>query len=118
MNRVVMHAENLSDLIEKSWLLTSGRARHTVSSAKDALKVLITGIGQNCLKTPLLSHIIRANVQVNQWLARERRTMQGHAHRVFRSVTGDDDPTGCEARADMRDPASPYAHRTSRRKTY
>jgi len=59
MNRVVVHAENLSDLLEKCWLLTSGRARHIVSSVNDALKVLITSIGQNCLKTPLLSHYQR-----------------------------------------------------------
>jgi hypothetical protein len=56
MNRVVVRAENLSHLIKKFWLLTSGRARPIVSSVNDALKVLITGIGQNGLKTPLISH--------------------------------------------------------------
>jgi hypothetical protein len=56
MNRVAVQAENLSDLIEKFWRLTSCRASHSVSSVNDALKVLITGIGQNCPKSRLISH--------------------------------------------------------------
>jgi hypothetical protein len=56
MNRVVVQAAHLSDLIEQCWLLTSGRARPIIASVNDALKGLITGIGQNCLKTPPLSH--------------------------------------------------------------
>ena len=56
MNRVAVKAENLSDLIEKFWLLTSCRASHIVSSVNDALKVVITGIGQNCPKSSLISH--------------------------------------------------------------
>jgi hypothetical protein len=56
MNRVVVQAEHLSDLIEKFWLLTAGRARHTIASVNNALKGLIMGIGQNCPKTPPLSH--------------------------------------------------------------
>jgi hypothetical protein len=33
--------------------LTSDRARHIVSSVSTAFKVLIIGIGHNCLKIPL-----------------------------------------------------------------
>jgi hypothetical protein len=53
---VGVQTEYLSPLIKKFWLLTFGRARHLVSSVNDALKVLITGIGQNCLKSPPILH--------------------------------------------------------------
>jgi hypothetical protein len=56
MNRVAVEAEDVADPIEKFWRLTAGRARHIVPSAHDAIKVLITGIGQNCPKILLLSH--------------------------------------------------------------
>jgi hypothetical protein len=56
LNRVAVEAEHVADLIEKFWRLTAGRARHTVPSAHDALKVLITVIGQNCPEILLLSH--------------------------------------------------------------
>jgi hypothetical protein len=38
MDRVVVQAEHLADLIEKFWRLTAGRARHTMASVNDALK--------------------------------------------------------------------------------
>ena len=62
MNRVMVNAEYLPNLIEKFWfwfwfrLLTFGWAGHIVASVNAALKRLITSIGQNCLKTMLLSH--------------------------------------------------------------
>jgi hypothetical protein len=36
--------------------LTAGRVGHTIASAHEALKGLITSFGQNCPKTPLLSY--------------------------------------------------------------
>jgi hypothetical protein len=56
MNRVVVQAEHLTDLIEKFWRLPTGRARHIMASVNDALKRLVIGIGQKCLKTPALSY--------------------------------------------------------------
>jgi hypothetical protein len=53
---VVVETEHLADVIEEFGLLISRRGRHIVASVHDALKGLITGIGQNCPKTPPLSH--------------------------------------------------------------
>ncbi len=55
VNGVVVQTEYLSDLIEEFWLLTFCRVRH-IKLHDDSLISLITGIGQNCPKTPSLSH--------------------------------------------------------------
>jgi hypothetical protein len=55
VNRVVVKTEHLADVIEEFGLLTSRRVRH-IRSRHGALKSLIIGIGQNCPKTPPISH--------------------------------------------------------------
>ena len=91
MNRVVVQAEHLSDLIEKFWRLTAGRARLIMASVNDALQGLITGIGQNCLKTPPLSHYQGKNASQSMVRAaspRERGVARlRQAERSVRSAT-------------------------------
>lgn len=54
VNGVVEQAEHLSDFIEKFRLIFH-RVRHTLPRC-GTLRLLITGIGKNCLKTPPISH--------------------------------------------------------------
>ena len=55
MNRVVMETKHFTDFIEEFWLLTSV-ASGISGLHLGALRLLITGTGQNCPKTLLISH--------------------------------------------------------------
>jgi len=55
MNGVVVKTEHVTDFIEEFWLLTSCRVRH-IWSPSWRLEIVDNRHGQNCLKTPPISH--------------------------------------------------------------
>jgi hypothetical protein len=55
VNGVVVETEHLADFIAEFWLLTSPHVRPK-GLRHGALRSLIIGLGQNCSKTPPISH--------------------------------------------------------------